>query len=159
MSRCVCRRISCRRRWPDRSITVSLTPLDKPHVGQKGLESLICLTNSIPAISSSAVISFSRQKSCKCRTRLAITERILGLAFGPTALITESVNLGSYLLVADAASLPFAFIASSAVRSSLIPSDPAEGAAFSGTASLVRGARCEKRTSLMDAETREMVSA
>lgn len=58
----------------------------------------ICvLTKSMPAMYSSMVISFSRQKSCKCLVRLAMTVRRRGLALGPVALMTFSVKFGSNL--------------------------------------------------------------
>ena len=49
----------------------------------------------MPAMYSSIVISFSLQKSCRWRVKLAMTLASLGLALGPVALITMSVNFGS----------------------------------------------------------------
>lgn len=70
------------------------------------------------AIHSSTVISFSRQKSCRCLSRLGVTCFNLGCAFGPVALMTLSVNLGSKRETLGLTGVPWMSIVSSATGSS-----------------------------------------
>ena len=123
---------------------------------------------SIPAIYSSIVISFSLQKSCKCLVKLAITFRILSLAFGPVALMTFSVKLGSKRdwlavvpltpLVPLGCSSSFDVTGTRVRGSSTFPADILDGT-DGGMLSLVSGGRREKTTSLIDEVTKERVSS